>query len=308
MTNGASGETADAGHGGGGPEPAARNARNRYDESAQLEKLAQGMRRVARGHFDTKLEDYPGEPFHSIFHDFNHMTESLLGVEALRESFVSNVAHEFKTPLSYIQGYALLLQDDDLPQAKRDEYVGHINSATRHLSNMIGNLLEISNLSRPNAQLEVQRFSLDEQLRHIMAMVYPQIVRKGLDYELELEEVDVEGNESLLEDAWMNLIANAVKYTQAGGAVVVTLERRSHQAIVKVCDTGCGMTEDQVKHAFDRFYQGESSHVSEGSGLGLAIVKAVVKKHNGTVSVRSKLLEGTEFTVIIPLRQIANRT
>ena len=234
------------------------------------------------------------------------MTESLLGVEALRESFVSNVAHEFKTPLSYIQGYALLLQDNDLPRETRDEYVGYINSATRHLSNMIGNLLEISNLSRPNAQLEVERFSLDEQLRHIMAMVYPQITRKGLNYEIELEEVDVEGNESLLEDAWMNLITNAVKYTQPGGTVAVTLERRSHQAIVKVRDTGCGMSDDQVKHAFDRFYQGESSHVSEGSGLGLAIVKAVAKKHNGTVNVRSKLGIGTEFTVIIPLRQAGN--
>ena len=306
MTDSPSSTGANGGKGADNDTPTCRNAQDLPTESEQLEKLAQGMRRVARGHFDTKLDNYPREPFHSIFRDFNHMTESLLGVEALRESFVSNVAHEFKTPLSYIQGYALLLQDNDLPRETRDEYVGYINSATRHLSNMIGNLLEISNLSRPNAQLEVERFSLDEQLRHIMAMVYPQITRKGLNYEIELEEVDVEGNESLLEDAWMNLITNAVKYTQPGGTVAVTLERRSHQAIVKVRDTGCGMSDDQVKHAFDRFYQGESSHVSEGSGLGLAIVKAVAKKHNGTVSVRSKLGKGTQFTVIIPLRQASN--
>ncbi len=306
MTDSPSSTGANGGKGADNDTPTCRNAQDLPTESEQLEKLAQGMRRVARGHFDTKLDNYPREPFHSIFRDFNHMTESLLGVEALRESFVSNVAHEFKTPLSYIQGYALLLQDNDLPRETRDEYVGYINSATRHLSNMIGNLLEISNLSRPNAQLEVERFSLDEQLRHIMAMVYPQITRKGLNYEIELEEVDVEGNESLLEDAWMNLITNAVKYTQPGGTVAVTLERRSHQAIVKVRDTGCGMSDDQVKHAFDRFYQGESSHVSEGSGLGLAIVKAVAKKHNGTVNVRSKLGIGTEFTVIIPLRQAGN--
>ena len=114
-----------------------------------IEQLANGMKRIANGRFDTRLKEYPEEPFRSIFKDFNQMTESLLGVEALRESFVSNVAHEFKMPLAYIQGYATLLQDDDLSPEKLKDYVKGINDATRHLSYTIGNLLEISNLSRP---------------------------------------------------------------------------------------------------------------------------------------------------------------
>ena len=268
-----------------------------------LEELARGMKRVANGRFDTQLNDWPDEPFTGIFKDFNHMTESLLGVEALRESFVSNVAHEFKTPLAYIQGYATLLQDDSLSAAKRKDYVEHINTATRHLSNMIGNLLEISNLSRPTASLETQLFSLDEQLRHVMAIMMHYIERKGLEYNVNLETVDIDGNESLLQDVWTNLISNAVKYTPTGGTITVSLEQRSKQAIVTVKDTGCGMTDNQQRHAFDRFYQGEDSHVNEGSGLGLAIVKAVVKKHNGTVNVASTLYKGTTFTVILPLKQ-----
>lgn len=270
-------------------------------DNEAFEQLAAGMRRVAHGDFDTQLEVWPDEPFRDIFIDFNQMAESLLSVEALRESFVSNVAHEFKTPLSYIQGYATLLQDDDLPLDRRREYCEHLTAATRRLSIMIGNLLEISNLSRPNAKLVTERFSLDEQLRHVMAIFIPQIERKGIDYEVDFATIDLDGNESLLEDAWTNLITNAIKYTPTGGIVTVTLEQDGPEAVVGISDTGCGMTKDQVKHAFDRFYQSESSHVSEGSGLGLAIVKAVVKKHGGTIAIESEPSNGTTFVVRLPI-------
>ena len=271
------------------------------DIEEPLSLLAAGMHRVANGNFDTKLEEWPDEPFHSIFEDFNSMAASLLSVEALRESFVSNVAHEFKTPLSYVQGYAALLQDDDLTPEQRQEYVGHVTKASRRLSDMIGNLLEISNLSRPNAQLETEAFSLDEQLRHVMAVLLPHMIRKGLSYEIDLMSIDLDGNESLLEDAWMNLISNAVKFTPAGGRISVMLAREKSEAVVSISDTGCGMTAEQVEHAFDRFYQGDEDHSAEGNGLGLAIVKAVVKKHNGTVNVVSAVGCGTTFTVRLPL-------
>lgn len=268
-----------------------------------LAQLANGMKRIANGYFDTRLPPYAEEPYRSIYRDFNHMTESLLNVEALRESFVSNIAHEFKTPLAYIQGYATLLQDDNLTPEERKFYADNINNATQGLSSIIGNLLEIANLSHPSTVLETQVFSLDEQLRHIVALLMPQIERKPLSYDVDLEPVDIDANKNLLADVWMNLLTNALKYTDAGGSMSISLERRSQQAIVKVADTGCGMTQHQMKHAFDRFYQGDSSHAKEGSGLGLAIVKAAVKKHNGTVSIASELRKGTTITVIVPLKQ-----
>ena len=270
---------------------------------ASLEQLAEGMRRVANGQFDTKLPDCTGGPYRSIIRDFNRMTDSLIEVEALRESFVSDVAHEFKTPLAYIQGYATLLQDDDLSPEMRNRYTKNICNATQRLANMVGTFLDISNLSRPTARLETNVFSLDEQLRHVMALFMPQIERKNLSYEVDLEEVDIDANESLLENIWVNLLSNALKYTKDGGHVGVSLERRSRQAIVMVSDTGCGMTKNQIRHAFDRFYQGDQSHMSTGTGLGLAIVKAVAKKHGGTVSIESELYRGTTFTVILPLKQ-----
>ena len=269
------------------------------DES--LAQLAAGMHRVANGNFDTQLDECPLQPYRDIFADFNAMTASLLNVEALRESFVSNVAHEFKTPLSYIQGYATLLQDDDLTPKQRSEYVRHITKAARRLSDMIGNLLEISNLSRPNAQMEVDLFSLDEQLRHVLAVMLPAMMRKQLTYEVDLATLDLKGNESLLEDAWMNLVSNAVKYTASGGRVSVSLKREGAYAVVVVADTGCGMSCEQVEHAFDRFYQGDETHAGEGNGLGLAIVKAVVKKHDGSIAVESEPGHGTAFTVRLPM-------
>ena len=274
---------------------------DRHDIEEPLAQLAAGMHRVTTGNYDTQLEEWPDEPFRSIFEDFNSMTKSLLGNEALRESFVSNVAHEFKTPLSYVQGYAALLQDDDLTPEQRREYVGHVTKAARRLGDMIGNLLEISNLSRPNAQMETAPFSLDELLRHVMAVLLPQMIRKEIAYEVDLMSVDLDGNQSLLEDAWMNLISNAVKFTEPGGRISVTLVREGSHAVVAVADTGCGMTPEQLEHAFDRFYQGDETHAGEGNGLGLAIVRAVVKKHGGTVSVESEPGRGTTFSVRLPL-------
>lgn len=272
------------------------------NDDKALSQLGEGMRRVARGQFDVKLEEWPDAPFAGIFRDFNQMTECLLATEALRETFVSNVAHEFKTPLAYLQGYATLLQDDELTPELRRTYLQNIMNATNRLSSTISNLLEISNLSRPTATLDTCVYSLDEQLRHMMAIFMPQIERKSLDYDIDLESVDIEASEGLLEDVWTNLLSNALKFTDEG-RVGVSLEKRSRQAIVKVADTGCGMTKPQAEHAFDRFYQGDESRSGDGNGLGLAIVKSVVKKHGGTVSVRSELGRGSEFTVILPLRQ-----
>lgn len=288
---------------GGLSEPGGPTPETAGDNSEALAQLAMAMRLIAQGRFDTRLKAWPDEPFASIFEDFNHMAESLLGVEALRESFVSNVSHEFKTPLAYIQGYAAMLQDDELVPQLRNRYIGHITKATRKLSDMIGNLLEISNLSRPNARLEMEPFSLDEQLRHAMALFMPAIERKGLSYEVDLARVDVVGNEELLDGVWANLISNAIKYTQAGGTISASLYALDDKAIATISDTGCGMTPNQVRHAFDRFYQGETSHASEGTGLGLAIVNAVVKKHLGTVKVESDLGRGSSFTVELPLAQ-----
>ena len=268
-----------------------------------VETLAWGMHRVAHGYFDTKLDESETKLFEDAYADFNSMTDSLLNVEALRESFVSNVSHEFKTPLSYIQGYATLLQDSDLTIEERQEYITHICTATRRLSDMIGSLLEISNLSRPNSHIETAPFYLDEQIRHVIAIFIPQIVRKELSYDLMLTETLIDGNENLLEDAWTNLFSNAIKYTPTGGTISVTLERQEEHALVRVSDTGCGMSENQVAHAFDRFYQGDDSHKSEGNGLGLAIVRAVTKSHQGTLKIESTLGEGTTFTVKLPLKQ-----
>lgn len=267
------------------------------------ENLARGMRQVANGNFDTTLDTKSTSIVQGIEEDFNKMTESLLAVEALRESFVSNVAHEFKTPLAYIQGYATLLQDNDLSTSQKKDYIGHINNATRRLSTMIGNLLEISNLNRPNSTMETEEFSLDEQLRHVLAIFIPQIDRKSLSYEVDLDWVDVEGNESLLEDAWTNLISNAIKYTPSGGTITITLKQQKEHVSVVVADTGCGMTKAQVEHAFDRFYQAEDSHGGEGNGLGLAIVRAVIKKHGGSILVKSAVGKGTTFTINLPIRQ-----
>ena len=264
-------------------------------------KLAYAMQRVSRNDFWYELNPREGKLLGDVYRDYNDMIASLSETEAFKEEFVSNVAHEFKTPLMYIQGYATLLQDDNLTSEEYKEYASNIVLATRRLSNVVGNLLELASLRRPDECLQTERVELDEQLRHAVAIFMSQIEAKNIRYELDLHDIEIVGNESLLNDVWENLISNAVKYTACGDAITVCARREGNDAVVTIADTGCGMDEKQVRHVFDRFYQGDSTHGGEGTGLGLPIVDAVVKKHGGIVNVESELGSGTTFTVRLPI-------
>ena len=264
-------------------------------------KLAYAMQRVSRSDFWHELDPREGKLLADVYRNYNDMIASLSETEAFKEEFVSNVAHEFKTPLMYIQGYATLLQDDDLTPEEYKEYASNIVLATRRLSSVVGNLLELASLRRPGERLQTERVELDEQLRHAVSIFMPQIEAKDIRYELDLHDIEIVGNESLLNDVWENLISNAVKFTSCGDAIAICARREGNDAVVTIADTGCGMDEKQARHVFDRFYQGDSTHGGEGTGLGLPIVDAVVKKHGGTVNVESELGSGTTFTVRLPI-------
>jgi len=231
------------------------------------------------------------------------MAQELENIELLREDFIVNVSHEFKTPLSSIQGYATLLQDPDLSEAEKGEYLDAIFSATRSLSNLSSNILELSNLETQTAELPKEAFSLDEQIRQVIVILEPVCSKKKLELDIDLEEIDIVANQDLIETVWINLIGNAIKFTEDGGRIAVRLQllENQSQAQVTITDTGCGMSEQELLRIFDKFYQAESSHKSEGNGLGLALVNTIIAKHNGDIAVESVPGQGTSFTVILPL-------
>jgi len=262
-------------------------------------KLNAAMKEVAAGNFRHRLamdKDISQiEEIREMIQHFNTMTKELDSIEMLRADFVSNVSHEFKTPLSAIEGYGTLLQNSELPLGERQEYLARILSSTRRLATLTDNILKISRLETGDLAIEKKTFDLTEQIRlACLSFQYPW-------EHIELEEITYRGNPELLFQVWTNLIGNAIKFTEEGGQVRVKLRQEPGKILVEVADSGIGMPPQVLTHIFEKFYQGDSSRQQEGNGLGLALVSRIVTLHGGTVQVSSKEGEGSIFTVVLPI-------
>ncbi len=278
----------------------------KYDKP--MRRLSRAMRAVAQGDFTVSVQ-----PVHKrnkfdymdlMFEDFNSMVHELSSIETMKDDFIANVSHEIKTPLAVIRGYASALQRGNLSEEEQREYAATIASASESLSVLISNILRINKLENQEIVPNAAPYDLTRQLSDCALAHEEQWERKHIDFDAQLEErVMILADESMLEIVFNNLIANAIKFTEPGGRIVLRQEKAGGDVVVTVSDTGCGMDEETVKHIFDKFYQGDSSHSREGNGLGLALVKRVLDISGGSIAVRSAPGEGSEF--IVRLKRIA---
>ncbi len=236
--------------------------------------------------------------FNEIIECFNEMAEELSGVETLRNDFISNVSHELKTPLAVMQNYGTMLQQPNLSEERRIEYSKAITDASRRLANLITNILKLNKLENQQIYPQVIEYNLGEQLCECL-LQYENIWEKSeIEIDTDIEEnVSIKADAELLSLVWNNLFSNAFKFTKKGGTVSVSLSTSEDYAVVRVKDTGCGMSAEVGAHIFEKFYQGDTSHSAQGNGLGLALVKRVVDIMQGEISVESVVGEGTVFTV-----------
>lgn len=266
-----------------------------------ITRLNQAAGRVAGGDFTAFLPERGRvREIRDMAVSFNKMVRHLGGTETLRSDFVASVSHEFRTPLGAIEGYATLLQGEGLTKAETMEYTAAIIESTRRLSTLTGNILKISKLENQGILPEKARFRLDEQIRDAFLALEPRWSAKGLELDIDLEDMEVYGCEELLKQVWLNLIENAVKFTPAGGAITARLSASGQKVRVLIADTGEGMSEETRSRMFEKFYQGEAARNQEGSGLGLTLVKRILDLSGGGIEVNSAPGKGTAITVTLP--------
>ena len=225
------------------------------------------------------------------------MAQELSSIEMIRNDFIANVSHEFKTPLSSLNGYLTLLQDSSLSDAERSEYLSKAFFSIEKLNDLTDNILRLSKLENQVSLDEPTSYRLDEQLREAIVLLEPKWSRKDISFELDLPELTICSQRSLLFQVWTNLLSNAIKFSDSGGSVTVKIEESEHHYKVYISDTGIGMTEEEQRHIFDKFYQADSSRQAQGNGLGLALCKEIVSKCSGKIYVTSKPGEGSVFLV-----------
>lgn len=231
---------------------------------------------------------------------FNSMVYDLSHVETLRNDFVVNVSHEFKTPLSAIEGYATLLQESSMSAEKHQYYVEKILDNSHRLSTLSSNILLLSKLENQEVILHRKEYRLDEQLRKAVLALENKWTEKEIGFDIEMPKVLFYGNEQLLDQVWVNILDNAIKHSPAGAEIRISLHTTETSCVVTIADVGEGMTEDVQKHIFEKFYQGDSSRKAEGNGLGLALVKRIVDLCGGSIMVKSAPDCGTVLTVKLP--------
>ncbi len=265
----------------------------------QLNRLSKGDFQ-ARLAFGNPIGDYP--TFQEIQRSFNRAAEELEHTEALRNDFINNFSHEFKTPIVSIAGFAKLLRRGNLPEEEQQEYLAVIEEESLRLSSLAINVLNLTKVESQTILTNVSRFNLSEQIRGAILMLEEKWSKKQLEMDIDFGEHLISANEELLKQVWINLLDNAVKFSPPGGKITVTIAEGEQEISVAISNRGKEIPEDCLGRVFYKFYQADESHSSEGNGIGLAIVKKVVGLHNGEVTVKSG--SGlTTFTVTLPRKQ-----
>ncbi|MGN0527123.1 MAG: ATP-binding protein [Acutalibacteraceae bacterium] len=270
--------------------------------SKKIQQICSVAQKVSKGDFSQRLDVNEDKRFKTeidiLMSDFNKMITDLSSVDKIRDNFISDVSHEIKTPLSEIQAYADLLKDGNLSEEKRAEYTDYLSVSIKKLSALVSNILKLNKIQNQSI-VQNDEFYLDEQIRCSVLLFEEQIEKKNISLNIDLDEVKITSDEALLEMVWNNLISNAVKFTDFGGEISISLRKAKNKIQVKVKDNGCGISKKSQKHIFEKFYQEDSSRAIEGNGLGLALVYQIVKLLNGTIAVDSKTDKGTVFTVTL---------
>ncbi|WP_239430868.1 sensor histidine kinase [Sporosarcina sp. ACRSL] len=267
-----------------------------------ITKLTTAAKRVGEENFTGPLDINRRDEIGELARSFERMTEKLSENDRVRKEFISDVSHDFQTPLLNIKGYADLLMDEELPEQERKNYAKVIHSETERLSSLTKQLLLLTSLDQLVSPLKPIQFRLDEQLKEVIRKQRWLLEEKQMSLVMELDELEFTGDPAFLEKVWENLLSNALKYTEAGGKINIRLSDETDAVKIDIQDNGAGIAQQHVSRLFDRFYRVDHSrtHEVEGTGLGLSIVHQVVKLHGGHVEIDSEEGIGTTITVVLP--------
>ena len=270
-----------------------------------LKVLKQATKRLAKGNFDVELKMKRTDEMGALAQSFNEMANELKQLEQMRQDFVSNVSHEIQTPLTSISGFAKALKNNNLvAEGDRLYYLNIIIAESARLSRLGDNLLKLASLDSKHHPFEVATFNLDEQIRQIVVTCEPQWSARNIRIDLELPAVvKITADRDLLNQIWMNLIGNSIKFTADGGLINIGISHNSNEVEVSITDTGIGISPEELDSIFERFYKtGKSRNRSNnGNGMGLAIVKKMVSLHHGSIKVKSTIGQGTTIIVRLPI-------
>lgn len=262
-----------------------------------LEKAAD---KIAEGDYSVRVNLNGIEEFKQLGERFNHMAEELGSVEMLKSDFVNNFSHEFKTPIVSLRGFAKMLKNEDLTAEEKCEYLNIIIDESERLAELSSSILNLSRLEQQTILTDKTRFNVSEQIRLVIAMLDSRWHTKNIDFSFDDADIFIEANREMLEQVWINLIDNAIKFSDEKGKVEIRIEKNGAEVLVKIKNYGTYITSDKAPHIYEKFYQSDASRTTKGNGLGLSIVKEITELHKGNIRLLESGENGTIFEVTLP--------
>ncbi|MDL2217774.1 HAMP domain-containing protein [Christensenellaceae bacterium OttesenSCG-928-M15] len=271
------------------------------------------VRKYSKGSFELRLDDEGADEVAQLAKSFNVMAAELATLEKTRRSFVANVSHELRSPLTSISGFLEAIQDGTIPKERQGEYIGLVIAETKRMTNMVNDLLDLARIESGQNPLKLTQFDMNELSRRTVLTFEARINSKQLDVELELMEPHcyVEADQDQMAQVLRNLIDNAIKYSPDKGTLTIRTNLTDRKTVaVSVKDSGQGIPKEDLAHVFKRFYKVEKAHTptpQSGTGLGLSIVRSIIDRHEQDIYVQSAPGEGTTFTFTVKYIQDIRR-
>ena len=282
--------------------------RNDGHLSKKFKMIFNAIDKIAKGDFDVIIESNTSKHDHlmsALAVKVNNMAKQLSSMEMMRQDFVSNVSHEIQSPLTSIRGFAALLQNENLSYEEKKSYLEIIETETKRLSKLSDNLLKLSSLDCGTKELQIETYDLDKQLKNVILSLEPQWSKKNIEFEIECPHTTVAADEELMSEVWINLLNNGIKFTLYDSKMFVSIKKDDVSIEVTIKDSGIGISEEEQKCIFERFYMVDKSRKRElgGNGLGLAITKKILDLHGGSIRVESEINKGASFIVSLPIEK-----
>ena len=268
-----------------------------------INKIVDGMVKLSHGEYGVRITlekyGYPKE----LADTFNSLATELQNTDILRSDFVNDFSHELKTPIASVSSLVSLLRNSQLSEEKRREYFEIISEEMTRLSEMTTKILDLSRVEKQAILTDTKRYNVSEQLRSCVLLLERKWSGKKLDLALEFDEYELDANEDLLKQVWINLIDNAIKYSVPCSELKITVVKNGGNIVVSITNYGKVISPHEIDKIFNKFYRGENSQNRDGNGIGLSIVKHIIDLHGGKIEVKSQVGQ-TTFTTILPARRV----
>ena len=272
-----------------------------------LRKMAAAARSFGEGDFSVRVDESSQDEIGELAVAFNAMATSLADSECANRSFIANVSHELKTPMTTISGFIDGILDGTIPPDQEKKYLRIVSSETKRLSRLVRTMLDLSRIDNGELHLRMRRFDLTNTMLNALLSFEQRIEEKNLQI-LGLENAEslyVDGDPDMIHQVLYNLIENAVKFTPDGGYIALKMEKQPGKTYMAIRNSGPGIAPDEVEMVFDRFYKTDRSRNKDktGMGLGLYIVRTIIRQHGGEITASSIPGDYTEFSFFLPDKQ-----